>query len=235
MSEQNNEVALVKPAGAISLTRQQQLNIEILTYGQALKNEVYTADTIFGLWPTEKEQLWRAGIRPSITAIQQYQSSPEFRSGMARRGIEVDSSVEELTQDQLACISVLTDYTDRRGITAKLRALGISSAQYRGWLRQKPFNDAIRSLAGRGLDEAIPMAEVAISEKAANGDVNAAKFLMELTGRYNPAQQEAIDAQALVAILVDVAQEVMSKNPEMLEEFLTQVKFKAQKVKGVVL
>lgn len=228
-------IALAKPAGAIVLTRQQQLNIEILSYGQALKNEIYTADVIFSLWPTEKEQLWRAGVRPSVTAIQQYQNSPEFRTGMSKRGIEVDTSVEELTQDQIACISVLTDYTDRRGITAKLRALGISSSQYRGWLRQKPFNDAIRALAGRGLEEAIPMAEVAISEKAANGDINAAKFLMEVTGRYNPAQQQAIDAQELVAILVDVAQQVMSKNPEMLEEFLTQVKFQAQKVKGVIL
>lgn len=231
----SKEIALAKPAGAISLTRQQQLNIQILSYGQAVNDEIYTADIIYGLWPTEQDQLWRAGIRPSITAIQQYQNTPEFRSGMAKRGIEVDKSVAELTQDQLACIAVLTDYSDRRGLTAKLRALGISSAQYRGWLRQKPFNDRIRSLAQRGLDEAIPMAQVALSEKAANGDISAAKFLMEVTGVYNPAQQEAIDAQALVAILVDVAQEVMSKNPEMLEEFLTQVKFKAQKIKGVVL
>lgn len=234
-NEKGKAIALANPAGAISLTRQQQLNIEILSYGQVLNNEVYTADVIYGLWPTEKEELWRAGVRPSITAIQQYQSTPEFRTGMAKRGVEVDQSVSELTQDQLACIAVLTDYSDRRGLTAKLRALGISSSQYRGWLRQKPFNDRIRQLSSRGMDEAIPMAQVALAEKAANGDINAAKFLMEVTGVYNPAQQEAIDAQALVAILVDVAQEVMAKDPELLQEFLTKVKFQAQKIKGVIL
>lgn len=229
------EMALPKPAGAISLTQKQKLNIEILSYGQAIKDEVYTADVIHGLWPTDPAERWRADIRPSITAIQQYQSTAEYRSGMAKRGIEVDSSVQELTQEQLACISVLTDYTDRRGVTSKLRALGISSAQYRGWLRQKPFNDAIRKLASTGLSEAIPMAETALAEKAANGDVNALKFLFEVTGRYNPAQQQAIDAQELIAIMVDVAQQVMSKNPEMLEEFITGVRFQAQKVKGITL
>jgi hypothetical protein len=35
--------------------------------------------------------------------------------------------------------------------------------------------------------------------------------------------------------MVDVAQQVMSKNPEMLEEFITGVRFQAQKVKGVIL
>lgn len=79
------------------------------------------------------------------------------------------------------------------------------------------------------------MAETALAEKAANGDVNALKFLFEVTGRYNPAQQQAIDAQELIAIMVDVAQQVMSKNPEMLEEFITGVRFQAQKVKGISL
>lgn len=235
MTSENKGVALVNPAGAIPLTIKQKLNIQILSYGQAIKNEVYTADVIYGLWPTDVSERWRADIRPSITAIQQYQSTPEFRSGMAERGIEVDTSVSELTQEQMACISLLTDYTDRRGVTSKLRALGISSAKYRGWLKQKPFNDAIRKLASSALDEAVPLAETALAEKAANGDINALKYMFEVTGRYNPAQQQAIDAQELIAIMVDVAQEVMSKNPEMLEEFITGVKFRAQKVKGVIL
>ena len=91
--------ALPKAAGAIRLDMQQKLNIGILSYGQAIKGEIYTAEIIYGLWPTDPSELWRAGIRPSITAIQQYQSTPEFRSDMAERGIEVDPNVKELTQD----------------------------------------------------------------------------------------------------------------------------------------
>ena len=235
MTGSNIEMALPKPAGAISLSQKQKLNIEILSYGQAIKDEIYTADVIYNLWPTDLSERWRADIRPSVTAIQQYQFTPEYRSGMAKRGIEVNANVSELTQEQLACISVLTDYTDRRGVTSKLKALGISSSVYRGWLKQWPFNDAIRRIAAQGLSEAVPMAETALAEKAANGNINALKYLFEVTGRYNPQQQQAIDAQELIAIMVDVAQEVMSKNPEMLEEFITGVKFRAQKVKGVIL
>lgn len=235
MAGNNIEIALPNPAGAISLSQKQKLNIEILSYGQAIKDETYTADVIYSLWPTDPSERWRADLRPSITAIQQYQSTPEYRSGMAKRGIEVDPNVSELTQEQLACISVLTDYSDRRSFTTKLRALGISSSTYRGWLKQRKFNEAIRKLAGSALSEAVPMAETALAEKAANGDVNALKFLFEVTGRYNPAQQQAIDAQELIAIMVDVAQQVMSKNPEMLEEFITGVRFQAQKIKGISL
>lgn len=231
----NSDKAMISPANTIALTMQQKLNIQILSYGQAVANAVYDAETIHSLWPTDPAEFWRAGLRPSITAIQQYQLTQEFRSGMAERGIELDTEHVEFTQEQLACISVLTDFTDRRTVTGKLRALGISSAKYRGWLKQKPFNDRIRQLAGRALEEAIPLAEVALAEGAANGDINKLKYLFEVTGRHNPAQQQAIDAQELIAIMVDVAQEVMSQNPEMLESFIQGVRFRAQKVKGMIL
>lgn len=228
---------LVKPAQPIVLTSQQKLNIQILSYHQAIKDEVYNAETIYKLWPTvgSSELLAKAGPRPSITAIQQYQATKHFREGMAERGIEVDPNVGELTPEQISCISLLTNTMDRRTPRGKLQALGIPYSKYAGWLKQKPFNDAIRSIAGRGLEEAIPLAEVALAQGAAEGDINKLKFLFEVTGRYNPAQKEAIDAQALIAVMVDAAQEVLGHDPELLRQYTDIVKLKAQAVKGVIL
>lgn len=228
---------LVTVAQPITLTPQQKLNIQILSYHQAIKEEVYTAEVIYKLWPTvgSEELLAKAGPRPSVTGIQQYQATKHFREGMADRGIEVDPNVGELTPEQISCIRLLTNPMDKRSPRGKLQALGIPYSKYSGWLKQKPFNDAIRGIAGKGLDEAIPLAEVALAQGAANGDLNHIKFLMEVTGRYNPAQKEAIDAQALIAVMVDAAQEVLGHDPEMLRQYTDIVKLKAQAVKGVIL
>jgi hypothetical protein len=225
---------LVPVAQVINLTMQQKLNIQILCYHQAIKGETYNAEDIYNLWPTDPALYHKAGKRPSITAIQQYKSTQHFRSGMAERGIEVEEA-ETLTQEQIACISLLTNMSDRRSLGSKLKALGIKEPKYRGWLKQKKFNDAIRGIAGRGLEEAIPLAEVALSNAAVDGDLHAIKFLMEVTGRYNPSQQQAIDAQALIAVMVDAAQEVLGNDPEKLRQYTDIVRLKAQTIKGVVL
>lgn len=228
---------LVSAALPIHLSPQQKLNIQVLSYHQAVKDEVYNAEVIYNLWPTtgDPEIVRRAGIRPSITGIQQYQASKEYRSAMHERGIEVDPHVEEMTSEQLACIRLLTNPMDKRTPQGKLKALGIPYSKYAGWLKQKPFNSAIRGIAGKGLEEAIPLAEVALSGAASNGDLPAIKFLMEVTGRYNPQQQQAIDAQALIAVMVDAAQEVMGHDPELLRAYTDIVKLKAQAIKGVIL
>jgi hypothetical protein len=226
---------LVQPALPISLTAKQKLNIEVLSYHQAIKEEVYTAQVIYNLWPTTGDLERYAGPRPTITAIQQYQMKPEFRTNMANRGIEVDASVGELTEEQLTCVALLTNITDRRTPKSKLKALGIPYAKYAGWLKQKPFNDAIRKVAAKGLEEAIPLAEIALARGAAEGGLAETKFLFEVTGRYNPMQQQAIDSQALISVMIDAAQEVLGHDPELLRKYTDIVRLKAQAVKGVIL
>lgn len=227
------ELAIL-PAKPISLTQQQKLNIQILAYSRAIVDEAYTAEIIYKLWPTDPSEEWRAGKRPSITAIQQYMATSHYREGMYERGIEI-TAAETLTQEQTAAMMVLSDISDRRSPTAKLKALGISSAKHRAWLKQKPYNDAFNQLTSSALKEAIPLAEVKLAENAAAGDLSTIKFLFEVTGRYNPAAQQAVDAQALVSVMVDAAQEVLGGQPELLKEYINLVRLKAQSIKGMVL
>lgn len=227
--------ALVTPALPISLTAKQKLNIEVLSYHQAIKEEVYTAETVYNLWPTTGDLERYAGPRPSITAIQQFQSTPAFREAMSARGIEVDPSVGQLTPEQITCVHLLANIQDRRSPKAKLKALDIPYAKYAGWMKQKPFNDAIRSFASKGLEEAIPLAEIALARGAAEGGLAETKFLFEVTGRYNPMQQQAIDSQALIAVMIDAAQEILGHDPELLRRYTDIVRLKAQAVKGIIL
>jgi hypothetical protein len=223
------------PARDIRLTMQQRLNIRQLSYYQALKDEEYTAETIYKLWPTDKESFYKAGPRPSITAIKQFKSTEEYRELMLEVGIEV-TDVTQMNERQIMALKMIADVNDKRQKSTKLKELGVSTAEWNGWMRQKEFNESFRALAGRALTDAIPMAEVKLAELAENGDLNTIKFLFEVTGRFNPAQQQAIDAQALMNVMIDSAQEVFGKaEPELFRDFIELVRLKAATVKGVVM
>lgn len=232
--------SIPKPVRLPELTRQQEMNIEILSYGQAIADQLYDPATIHRLWPTAPSEKWRAGERPNLEQIQAYQATEDFRDGMRKRGIEV-SRHEELSVEQYALLSILTDYSDKRSLNSKLRAAGVKSATYRGWLRQKAFNDKLRAIAGKALDEAIPIAEANLAAGAAQGDLKYIKFLMEVTGRHDPARQQQVDTQALIGVIIDTMQECINEEnmenmsaKELLAHIQEQIKFRAQGVKGVI-
>lgn len=225
---------LVRVAQPIYLTEQQKLNIQILSYNQAVAGMIYDPETIYKLWPTDPSEEWRAGKRPSITAISQYKATDHYREGMLERGIEVHE-LNELTQEQLACISIMTDVTSNLSPTARLKKLGIPYAKYRGWLRQKAFNEQISAITKTALTDAIPIAETKLVEGVYRGDLKFIKYLNEITGRYNPAQQQVVDTQALMNAIVDAAQEVFGQaDPELFKEFIEVVRLRAATVKGVL-
>lgn len=227
------EISIVNPANPISLTPQQKMNIRQLSYYQHLKGETYSPDDIYRLWPTDPSEEWRAGKRPSVTAITQFKRTDEYRKLMLEVGIEV-YDVSELTQEQISAISLLTNYSDPRSPRMKLKSLGIPWVRYTAWMKQQAFNEAIRSVAGKALEESIPLAEVKIAEKAAEGDIKYIKFLFEITGRHNPAQQQLVDVQALMNVMIDAAQEVFGKaDPALYQEFINTVRLRANTVKGV--
>lgn len=226
---------VVAPARHISLTMQQRLNIRQLSYYQALKDEEYTAETIYKLWPTDKESAWKAGPRPSITAIKQFKATEEYRELMLEVGLEV-TEVTQLNERQIMTLKMLSETGDKRSKTAKLKDLGVSMAEFRGWMRQKEFNDSFQQMVGLSVKDAITLSEVKLADMAESGDLNAIKFLFEYTGKYNPAQQQAVDAQALMNVMIDAAQQVFGKaEPELFKEFIEEVRLKASLVKGMVL
>jgi hypothetical protein len=226
---------VVAPARPISLTKQQRLNIRQLSYYQALKNEEYSAETIYKLWPTDKESHWKAGDRPSITAIKQFKATEEYRELMLEVGIEV-TEVTQLNERQIMTLKKLSETGDKRSKTAQLKALGVSTTEWRGWMRQQEFYESFQKMVGGSVKDALLMSEVKLADMAESGDLNAIKFLWEYTGKHNPSQQQALDAQQLMNVMIDSAQEIFGKaDPELFKEFIEMVRLKASTVKGMVM
>lgn len=223
----------------IPLTRQQELNTAILSYQVYVQNQEVTPDAIRRMWPTNPELKYKAGERPSLTAIQRHMETDTYRKDMYERGISVEEDLavgdsRGLTAEQIAVISHLTDTTITKGIPSRLKDLGVKPATYRAWLRQKPFSDAIKKLAGSALDDAIPMAETMLATQAQSGDLRAIKFLFEVTGRHDPMRQQQVDTQALIGVMIDCIQEVLGTQPELLKELIDEISIRSKGVKGVL-
>lgn len=222
----------------IPLTRQQELNTAILSYQLYVQDKEVSPDAIRSIWPTNPELLYKAGVRPTLTAIHRHMDTDVYRKDMLERGISVEDDLtvgaKGLTAEQIAVISHLTDTTTTKGIPSRLKDLGVKPATYRAWLRQKPFSDAIKKLAGSALDDAIPMAETMLATQASAGDLRAIKFLFEVTGRHDPMRQQQVDTQALIGVMIDCIQEVLGAQPELLKELIDEITIRSKGVKGVL-
>lgn len=231
---------LPNPSGKrLPMTRQQELNTAILSYQLYVQDKEVSPDAIRRIWPTNPELLYKAGARPSLTTIQRHMETETYRKDMFARGISVEEDLavgdtKGLSAEQIAVLSHLTDTTITKGIPSRLKDLGVKPATYRAWLRQKPFADAIKQLAGNALADAIPMAETMLAAQAQAGDLRAIKYFFEVTGRHDPMRQQQVDTQALIGVMIDCIQEVLGQQPELLRELIDTITVRSKGVKGVI-
>lgn len=175
------------------------------------------------------EQTWNiTGKFPSVLELKEQfsdfnpkvLSKPIFMKAMENRGIGVPSKSEvakgELTEEQLAAVMLITDYSDKRTQSAKLRALGVSTVKWNGWMRDVRFKHYVHNLSASVFDDAIHVAQMGLAKRLEAGDTNAVKFYMELTGRFNSGESTQLEnLNLIIARLTEVLQ-IHIKDPEVL-------------------
>jgi hypothetical protein len=134
--------------------------------------------------PITPETLQSEDPQLPISAAHELVSDRRFAKALEEVGVNF-TPLEPLSTEQLAAVKL---YLQAGGRThgAKLRAIGVSQAKWSGWMRQQRFKAL---LAEGGLDrifEALPGAQVALSEKAESGESWAVNLVFALTGFYDP-------------------------------------------------
>lgn len=149
----------------------------------------------------------------SAATLRKICATPEFRAACRARGVELDPSMGlDARQDLL--LLVLRDTADGLTLAQKLKRAGVSNAEYQAWLKHPVFAQQYAALM-RQLQESTDDAMVQLHGKANSGDVNAIKFLFEVTGRYNPNDRQAVNAMAILqAVLESLSRHV--RDPEVL-------------------
>lgn len=170
----------------------------------------YAAYTISGQVLFD-ELVRRSGL-PAAT-VRRASQTPAFRAACRARGVELDETLGlDARQDLL--LLILRDTADGLTLAQKLKRAGVSNAEYQAWLKHPVFAAQYAALM-KQLQDATDDAMVQLHSKANSGDVNAIKYLFEVTGRYNPNDRQAINAMAILqAVLESLSRHV--KDPEVL-------------------
>lgn len=126
----------------------------------------------------------------------------EFAMAMRSKGITWTAR-DGLTPEQVYCIGIMTNPSDKRDMNGKLKAAGVTYQVYRGWLKQPTFRRAVHKIGEEMLDDHIADVNTALLNKAVGGDVRAIELYNQITGRFDPSKQQTQDLGNLVNILLE--------------------------------
>ena len=149
-------------------------------------------------------------------------ATDEFKSALKLRGIEYDMK-QGLTAEQLYAIQLLQDPSDRRSVKARLEPVGISIGKYRAWMRNPLFAKAMNEQSEQNLGDGVNVAMNRLIAAADAGEPWAINKLLEISGRWNPQQQEQQNARTVVLMLMEVLQAKIT-DKELLREILDEVR-----------
>lgn len=140
----------------------------------------------------------------SLSTISEMVLTTSFRQAIAVRGVawEDDSG---LTLEQHTALLKLTDFTDRRSTSVKLKDIGVPFAKHQAWMRNALYAATYRKMTEDSLgSEAATLALNKLMGNVEAGDQRAIEKALEITGRYDPANKQLEDVRSLVTRLVEV-------------------------------
>lgn len=146
--------------------------------------------------------------------------SPYWEKCLHERGIRLPNQTN-LTATQIAAISLITNFSDRRSIPAKLAAIGVTEEQINGWYKDKEFQEELRVRTDAVLDNSYPEAQAALIRQIQKGNFSAIKFYYEITGRATSPEQ--LNVKQAMQHLIEAVQKHVS-DPETLQAIATEVR-----------
>lgn len=172
--------------------------------GAAFRDAVATVYTLFiqtGKIPsvTECNKLWPKIPAKTFSALW---VTPEFQQALEYRGVTLDENAGLSLEQQMALIKV-TDPTDRRSLSAKLKELKIPSGRWQAWLRHPLFKQMYVQRTENAFTEAIQPTMMSIAGAAMNGDLQAGKLVLAITGRYRENDQAQQDAKEVIMAVLE--------------------------------
>lgn len=145
-------------------------------------------------------------------------NKPVFIEALSNRGITMpaDGTIpDELTAEQIAAVSLILDYSDKRSHNTKLRSLGLSPTKWAGWLKNPVFKTYLHNLSTRNLDDALHVAHEGLLKATERGDVNAIKYYMELTGRFSEDAGQQQNFKVMIQRIIESIQRHV-KDPDVI-------------------
>jgi hypothetical protein len=178
------------------------------------------------------EQYWHAnGEYPNDTwiiaefgftllQVQALNNSKFWLQSLDRRGIRRPSTDQsKLSPEQVAAIAVITNYSDRRPVPARLEAMGVSQEILHGWQSDPAFKKELTERAADTFRNVAPVAEIRLAQAVERGNLNAIKFYFEVTGKAETP--ETINVKRALQTIIEAVQKHCSQ--DQLEAIQSEV------------
>lgn len=144
------------------------------------------------------------------------------RRGIARPGSERD----KLSSKQIAAVAIMSNFSDRRPVEARLAEINVSQEELQGWMSNPDFKNYFHNRAQDTFDNVAPVATVALAKQIERGNFQAIKFYYEITGQAQ--SPEAVNVRQAMNVLIEAVQKHV-KDPAVLDAIANEV----QSVRGI--
>lgn len=179
-------------------------------------------------FPIEVQTIYEQDRSLEIPFLTELIVTPKFKSALEMRGIPVDTPVG-ITAEQAYALTVMTDQSMSLDPFQRLKKLGISWAQWQGWLKQPMFARIYGKTSEDLLKSSVPAALTALANRAQAGNNDAIKYLLAITGYYDPsAKSQNAEYDRVISAMIDAVERNV-EDPEALKKISAAVSEAASK------
>lgn len=135
-----------------------------------------------------------------------------FCKALSNRGIVVDRnrylSDEDWspTPEQMAALSVISDFNDKRSIRSKLSDMGIALSTYQGWLKDRHFKEFLHEQSSEAFEDSLPLMQGGLLSAVEKGNTDAIRMWLQMTGREAEINPQLNNIKLVIARLVESIQ-----------------------------
>ncbi len=153
-------------------------------------------------------------------SIAMLKESPLFQASMESRGINSENDV--ITGRQMAAASVMMNLTDRRSDEKKLRDIGVSTEEFSNWMQNSTFSEYMRQRSEVLISNSTHEAHMGLMRGVRQGNTASIKLYYELTGRYNPNEENNVNVRILIGRVLEAIQKHV-KDPNTLNQLAIEL------------
>jgi hypothetical protein len=156
-------------------------------------------------FPTKQElgQFYKA-------PVDSFLSHPTVRFSLENRGITVPAEESDLptglSKIQVAAALKFLDVEDKRSLSTKLKEIGVTTAQWYGWMKSKRFKDFVIDNSASDFEDALHEAQMGLRRSMERGETQAIKLYYELTKRYNSNEGQIGNLRVVLAQIIETVQ-----------------------------
>lgn len=164
-----------------------------------------------------------------LIQITRLKANELFKKSMESRGIVVNydrysqlNKVYDLTPRQMAAASVMMNLVDRRSNEKKLRDIGVSTEEWSNWIQDAQFAEYLRERSEVLINNSVHEAHVGLLRGVQQGNTASIKLYYELTGRYNPQEEQTVNIRLVIGRVLEAIQKHV-RDPEKLNALAVEM------------